>query len=247
MSTALQDKVALVTGGSRGIGAAIALRLAADGADVAFTYQRNHDRAAGVVGKIKDSGRRAVAIVADSADPVAVRAAVEQAVGALGRLDVLVNNAGVGILKPFTDAGVDEFDLTMAVNVRAAFVAAQTAVLHMSAGGRIVNIGSNVADRTVFPGFSMYTTSKAALVGLTKALGRELGPRAITVNLVHPGATDTDLNPADGPDAPAQAALTALGRYASPAEVAAMVAFLAGPEAAYVTGAALTVDGGFNI
>jgi 3-oxoacyl-[acyl-carrier protein] reductase len=247
MSTALQDKVALVTGGSRGIGAAIALRLAADGADVAFTYQRNHDRAAGVVEKIKDSGRRAVAIVADSADPVAVRAAVEQAAGALGRLDVLVNNAGVGILKPFTDAGVDEFDLTMAVNVRAAFVAAQAAVPHMSAGGRIVNIGSNVADRTVFPGFSMYTTSKAALVGLTKALGRELGPRAITVNLVHPGATDTDLNPADGPDAPAQAALTALGRYASPAEVAAMVAFLAGPEAAYVTGAALTVDGGFNI
>jgi 3-oxoacyl-[acyl-carrier protein] reductase len=247
MSTALQDKVALVTGGSRGIGAAIALRLAADGADVAFTYQRNHDRAAGVVEKIEDSGRRAVAIVADSADPVAVRAAVEQAAGALGRLDVLVNNAGVGILKPFTDAGVDEFDLTMAVNVRAAFVAAQAAVPHMSAGGRIVNIGSNVADRTVFPGFSMYTTSKAALVGLTKALGRELGPRAITVNLVHPGATDTDLNPADGPDAPAQAALTALGRYASPAEVAAMVAYLAGPEAAYVTGAALTVDGGFNI
>ena len=247
MSTALQDKVALVTGGSRGIGAAIALRLAADGADVAFTYQRNHDRAAGVVEKIKDSGRRAVAIVADSADPVAVRAAVEQAVGALGRLDVLVNNAGVGILKPFTDAGVDEFDLTMAVNVRAAFVAAQAAVPHMSAGGRIVNIGSNVADRTVFPGFSMYTTSKAALVGLTKALGRELGPRAITVNVVHPGATDTDLNPADGPDAPAQAALTALGRYASPAEVAAMVAYLAGPEAAYVTGAALTIDGGFNV
>jgi 3-oxoacyl-[acyl-carrier protein] reductase len=247
MSTALQDKVALVTGGSRGIGAAIALRLAADGADVAFTYQRDHDRAAGVVEKIKDSGRRAVAIVADSADPVAVRAAVEQAVGALGRLDVLDNNAGVGILKPFADAGVDEFDLTMAVNVRAAFVAAQAAVPHMSAGGRIVNIGSNVADRTVFPGFSMYTTSKAALVGLTKALGRELGPRAITVNLVHPGATDTDLNPADGPDAPAQAALTALGRYAKPAEVAAMVAYLAGPEAAYVTGTALTVDGGFNI
>ncbi|GAA0907927.1 SDR family oxidoreductase [Virgisporangium aurantiacum] len=247
MSTALQDKVALVTGGSRGIGAAIALRLAADGADVAFTYQSNHDRAAGVVEKIKDSGRRAVAIVADSADPVAVRAAVEQAVGALGRLDVLVNNAGVGILKPFTDAGVDEFDRTMAVNVRAAFVAAQAAVPHMSAGGRIVNIGSNVADRTVFPGFSMYATSKAALVGLTKALGRELGPRAITVNLVQPGATDTDLNPADGPDAPAQVALTALGRYASPAEVAAMVAYLAGPEAAYVTGAALTVDGGFNV
>lgn len=247
MSKALHDKVALVTGGSRGIGAAIALRLAADGADVAFTYQRNHERAAGVVEKIKESGRRAVAIAADSADPLAVRAAVEQTADAFGRLDVLVNNAGVGILKPLAEAGVDEFDVTMAVNVRAAFVAAQAAVPYMSAGGRIVNIGSNVAERTVFPGFSMYTTSKAALVGLTKALGRELGPRAITVNLVHPGATDTELNPADGPDAAAQTALTALGRYAAPAEVAAMVAYLAGPEAAYITGAALTVDGGFNI
>lgn len=246
MSKDLEGKVALVTGGSRGIGAAIAVRLAADGADVAFTFQSNHDAAAAVVAEIKARGRRAVAIAADSADPAAVRGAVERAAGDLGRLDVLVNNAGVGILKPFGDAVVEEFDRTMAVNVRAAFVAAQAAVPHMAAGGRIVNIGSNVADRTVFPGFSMYTTSKAALVGLTRALARELGPRAITVNVVHPGATDTDLNPADGPDAPAQAALTAVGRYATPDEVAEAVAYLASPPAAYVTGSALTIDGGFN-
>jgi 3-oxoacyl-[acyl-carrier protein] reductase len=246
MSEQLLDKVALVTGGSRGIGAAIALRLATDGADVAFTYHSDHDSAAGVAEKIRATGRRAVAIAADSADPVAVRGAVDRATGDLGRLDVLVNNAGVGILKPLAEADVDEFDRSMAVNVRAAFVAAQAAVPHMSAGGRIINIGSNVAERTVFPGFTMYATSKAALAGLTKALGRELGPRAITVNLVHPGATDTDLNPADGPGAQAQTAFTALGRYAAPDEVASVVAFLAGPEAAYLTGSTVTVDGGFN-
>jgi 3-oxoacyl-[acyl-carrier protein] reductase len=247
MGQALSNKVALVTGGSRGIGAAIALRLASDGADVAFTYVRNNERAAEIVERVKAMGQRAVAIEADAADPLAVRGAVERAAGDLGRLDVLVNNAGIGILKPLEEAGVDEFDLVMAVNVRAAFVAAQAAVPHMSAGGRIINIGSNVADRTVFPGFTMYTTSKAALVGLTKALGRELGPRAITVNLVHPGATDTDLNPADGPNAAPQNAFTALGRFAEPDEVANVVAFLARPEAAYLTGAAVTVDGGFNL
>lgn len=246
MSRTLDNRAALVTGGSRGIGAAIALRLAADGADVAFTYRSNHDSAADVVEKIKATGRRAVAIAADSADPLAVRDAVERAHGDLGRLDIVVNNAGVGILTPLEEATVDDFDRTMAVNVRAAFVATQAAVPHMSAGGRIITIGSNVAERTVFPGFTLYSTSKSALVGLTKALARELGARAITVNLVQPGATDTDMNPADGPAADAQAAHTALGRYAEPDEVAGVVAFLAGPRAAYITGSAVTVDGGFN-
>src|SRR6185312_3161219 len=190
---------------------------------------------------------RAVAIAADSADPVAVRNAVEQAHGALGRLDIVVNNAGVGILKPLEDATVDEFDLTMAVNVRAAFVTTQAAVPYMSAGGRIINIGSNVAERTVFPGFSLYSTSKTALIGLTKALGRELGPRAITVNLVNPGPTDTELNPADGAGAEGIAGFTALGHYAAPADIAGAVAFLAGPDGRYVTGATINIDGGFTI
>ncbi|GAA1040372.1 SDR family oxidoreductase [Virgisporangium ochraceum] len=247
MTTALQDKVALVTGGSRGIGAAIAVRLAADGADVAFTYRGSHDRASDVVERIKATGRRAVALAADSADPVAVRDAVERAAGDLGRLDVLVNNAAVFAVKPLEETGVDEFEEAMAVNVRAVFVATQAAVPHMAAGGRIISIGSNVADRAVFPGLTMYATSKAALVGLTKALGRELGPRAITVNLVVPGPTDTDTNPADGPAAATINGFTALGRFAAPAEVAGVVAYLARPEAAYITGATVPVDGGFTI
>jgi 3-oxoacyl-[acyl-carrier protein] reductase len=247
MNTALQDRVALVTGGSRGIGAAIALRLAADGADVAFTYRDSHDRASDVVERIEATGRRAVAVAADSADPTAVRAAVERAADDLGRLDVLVNNAAVFAVKPLEETGVEEFEETMAVNVRAAFVATQAAVPHMAAGGRIISIGSNVADRAVFPGLTMYATSKAALVGLTKALGRELGPRAITVNLVVPGPTDTDTNPADGPAAATINGHTALGRFATPDEVAGVVAYLARPEASYITGATVAVDGGFTV
>lgn len=247
MDNGFEDRVALVTGGGRGIGAAVALRLAQAGADVAITFQRDRQSAEDVVENIEKMGRRAVAVQADSADPVAVTAAVDRVAGEFGRLDVLVNNAGAFLLGPLEQLTLEEFEQTIAVNVRAPFVAIQAAVRHMTAGGRIVNIGSNMAERAVFPGFSLYAMSKTALIGLTKSLGRELGPRAITVNLVNPGATDTDLNPADGPNAGTINGFTALGRYAAPAEVAAAVAFLAGPEADYLTGATVNVDGGFTI
>lgn len=245
MINALEGKVALVTGGGRGIGAAVALRLAEQGADVALTYQENTPRATEVVDQIKATGRRAVAIRADSADPAQVIASVDGAVGELGRLDILVNNAGAFLLGPLEDLTLADFEQTIAVNVRAPFLATQAAVRHMAAGGRIINIGSNVAERAVFPGFGLYSMSKTALIGLTKALGRELGGRAITVNLVNPGPTDTELNPASGPNAEVVNGLTALGHYAAPADIAAMVAFLAGPDSRYITGATVNVDGGF--
>ncbi|MBG6137067.1 SDR family NAD(P)-dependent oxidoreductase [Longispora fulva] len=244
---ALTNKVALVTGGGRGIGAAVALRLAQDGADVAFTYHSNHDRAAGVVEQIKATGRRALAMPVDNADTAALVAAVDRVAGELGRLDILVNNAGAFPLGPIEDVGLAEYEATMAVNVRGPLFATQAAVRHMTTGGRIVNIGSNVVERTVFGGFSLYALSKTALTGMTKALGRELGPRGITVNLVHPGATDTELNPADGPNAEYVNGFIALGHYADPADVAAAVSFLAGGDGRYVTGASISVDGGFTI
>jgi 3-oxoacyl-[acyl-carrier protein] reductase len=247
MSNALDGKVAFVTGGGRGIGAAVALRLAEEGADVALTFQQNRQRADDMVDQIKAAGRRAVAIQADSADPAAVTGAIDLAVAELGRLDILVNNAGAFDLGALEQLSLEEFERTIAVNVRAPFVACQAAVRHLPAGGRIVNIGSNVAERAVFPGFSLYAMSKTALIGLTKALGRELGPRAITVNLVNPGPTDTELNPADGPNAATVNGFTALGHYATPADVAAAVAFLASPDGRYITGATVNVDGGFTI
>ncbi|MDG4838620.1 SDR family oxidoreductase [Micromonospora sp. WMMD967] len=247
MNNALDGKVALVTGGGRGIGAAVALRLAEEGADVALTFQRNQQRADGVVDQIKAVGRRAVAMRADSSDPVAVVGAVDRVAGDLGRLDILVNNAGAFLLGPLEQLSLEEFEQTVAVNVRAPFVAAQAAVRHMRAGGRVITIGSNVAERAVFPGFALYAMSKTALIGLTKALGRELGGRAITVNLVNPGATDTELNPADGPNADTINGFTALGHFAEPSDVAATVAFLAGPGGRYITGATVNVDGGFTI
>lgn len=247
MTRPLEGKVALVTGGGRGIGAAVVRRLAAHGADVAFTFQQDRQRAAEVADAVTAAGRRALAVQADSADPAAVAGAVDRVAAELGRLDILVNNAGAFLLGALQDLSLAEFEQTVAVNVRAPFVASQAAVRHMSAGGRIINIGSNAAERVVFPGFSLYSMSKTALIGLTKSLGRELGPRAITVNLVHPGATDTDLNPADGPNAATINGFTALGHYAAPSDVAGAVAFLAGPDARYITGATVNVDGGFTI
>jgi 3-oxoacyl-[acyl-carrier protein] reductase len=246
MNSTLDGKVALVTGGGRGIGAAVALRLAQEGADVALTFQHNQQRADDIVRQMMTIGRRAVALRVDSADPGAVAGAVDEVARTLGRLDILVNNAGAFLLGPIEELTLDAFEQTVAVNVRAPFVASQAAVRHMAAGGRIINIGSNAAERVVFPGFALYSMSKTALIGLTKALGRELGPRAITVNLVNPGATDTELNPADGPNAATIKGFIALGHYASPADVAGTVAFLAGPDGRYVTGASVNVDGGFT-
>ncbi|WP_327369932.1 3-oxoacyl-ACP reductase family protein [Streptomyces sp. NBC_01217] len=243
----LEGKAALVTGGSRGIGAAVALRLAEEGADVALTYETGAERAAGVVAQIEASGRRALAIQADSAVPERLTAAVDETAETFGGLDILVNNAGVFLVGPLEDMGPEEIDRTLAVNVRAPFVASRAAARHMGRGGRIVSIGSNVAERAVFPGFALYAMSKTALAGMTKGLARELGPRAITVNLVHPGPTDTDANPADGPDAAVIAGFTALGRYAQAAEIAATVAHLAGTDGGYITGAAIHVDGGFTV
>lgn len=243
----IEGKVALVTGGSRGIGAAVAVRLAEGGADVALTYERNTERADEVVGQIKGAGGRALAIQADSADVAAVTAAVERAVSTFGRLDILVNNAGVFLVGPLDDLGRAEVDRALAVNVRAPFVASQAAARHMTDGGRIVSIGSNMAERTVFPGFTLYALSKTALIGMTKGLARDLGPRGITVNLVHPGPTDTEANPADGPNADTIRGFTAVDRYAEPSDIAATVAHLVGDGGSYITGATINVDGGFTV
>ncbi|MBK6015553.1 SDR family oxidoreductase [Streptomyces sp. MBT53] len=240
----LNGKVALVTGGSRGIGAATALRLARDGADVAVTYVAGKEAADDVVGTVERLGRRAVALRADSADAAEAAGAVERTAEALGGLDVLVNNVGVGVLGPLDGLSLADVDRVLAVNVRGVFLTSQAAAARMASGGRIITIGTCMTQRVPGPGGTLYATSKSALIGLTKALARELGGRGITANIVHPGPTDTDMNPADGLYAADQAAMTALGRFGTADEVASMVAYLAGAE--YVTGAEFSVDGGHS-
>ncbi|MGV0581086.1 SDR family oxidoreductase [Mycolicibacterium elephantis] len=236
----------MVTGGSRGIGAAIATRLGELGADVAVTYARSERRAQEVVDGLASRGVRGLAIRADSASADDVVAAVEQTGTAFGRLDILVNNAGVFPFGPIDTVSVEEVDRTLAIHARAVYLASQAAVRHMPDGGRIISIGSNLAERVPFPGVTLYSMSKAALIGFTKGLARDLGSRNITVNLVQPGSTDTDMNPADAAGADEQRALSALGRYAAAADVADSVAFLASAGASNITGAVLTVDGGTN-
>ena len=242
----LSSKVAIVTGGSRGIGAAIARRLAGDGATVAITYSFSSEQANEVVRAIEAEGGKALAIQADSADSSAVKAAVAQTVAHFGRLDVLVNNAGIVLLKAFGDFSMDEFDRSVAVNVRAIFAAAQEAAKHMAEGGRIVNIGSMVADRTRFAGGSIYAMTKAAVASLTRGLAIDLAARQITVNNVQPGPTDTDANPADGPLSEMIKRMIPLQRYGTADEVAGLVSYLASPESGFVTGVSLTIDGGLN-
>src|SRR6202162_2095467 len=242
----LSKKVALVTGGSRGIGAAIAKRLAADGANVAITYTKGADAARAVFKEIERAGQKAIAIQADAADADAVNAAVEKTVAAFGRLDILVNSAGTAIPKRFEETTLEEMDRVIDINVRGTFVATQAALKHMKNGGRIIMIGSSVGEHVVVPGLVPYSATKGAVKMFTQGLSREVGSRGITVNNVQPGPIDTDLNPATGDWAVPQKAATALGRYGRVDEVAALVAFVAGPESSYITGANLTVDGGTN-
>lgn len=242
----LAEKVALVTGGSRGIGAAIAMRLAADGASVAFTYAKDAGAASAVVKAIELGGGKAIAIQADAADAEAVKAAVAKAVATFGRLDVLVNNAGTVIPKPFEESTLEEMDRVIDINIRGVFAMTHAALKHLNDGGRIIMIGSAMGERAAAPGMVPYAATKGAVKMFTQALSREVGSRGITVNNVQPGPIDTDLNPASGDWSVPQKAATALGRYGRTEEIAAMVAFLAGPESSYVTGANVSVDGGMN-
>ena len=242
----LAGKVAVVTGGSRGIGAAIVKRLAADGAKVAFTYAKDGGAAASVVNEIERQGGKAIAIQADAADAAAVKAAIDKVAATFGQLDIIVNNAGTAIPKPFEETTLEEMDRVIDINIRGVYVATHAALKHMKSGGRIIMIGSAVGERVAAPGLVPYAGTKGAVKMFTQALAREIGSRGITVNNVQPGPIDTDLNPASGDWAVPQKAATALNRYGRPEEIAAMVAFAAGPEASYVTGANLTVDGGMN-
>ena len=246
MATALSGKAALVTGGSRGIGAAIAKRLARDGAAVAITYTKGKEPADAVVREIVAAGGLAIAIQADAADATAVQRAVDEAATKFGRLDVLVNNAGIAPDGAFDEMSLETFDRLIGVNIKGVMVATQSASKRMTAGGRVIMIGSCLGERVPFGGVTAYSMTKAPVAGLIRGMAREYGPRGITVNNVQPGPIDTEMNPAEGPNAAGARGLTALGRYGHVDDIASMVAYLAGPESQYVTGANILVDGGAN-
>ncbi len=241
-----QGKAALVTGGARGIGAAIVRHLASEGADVAFTYATSDRSAEALIDALTVHGGRLLGLKADSRDPTAIRHAVDQTAETFGRLDILVNNAGVFPAGPIEDVSLQEIDDTLAIHARAVFITSQAALSHMKAGGRIISIGSCFAQRVPYGGVTLYAMSKSALIGFTKGLAREVGERGITVNIVDPGSTETDMNPIDGPTVAAELELMAVKRYAQPAEIAAAVGFLAGEESRFITGSSLAIDGGFT-
>ncbi|ARP82309.1 oxidoreductase [Bordetella genomosp. 8] len=244
--SSLQGKRAFITGASRGIGAAIARRFAADGAAVAIGYERSADAANAIVKEIEGTGGRAVAVQMNVADPASIKQAVDRAAAELGGLDILVNNAGIIRYGTVEDVTVEDIDAILSVNVRGVILATQAALPHMSEGGRIISTGSNLAERVPDAGKALYSASKAALIAWTKGTARDLGPRGITVNLVHPGSTNTDMNPADGPQAEAQRQRMAIKEYGRVEDVAALYAFIASPEARSVNGTGFTVDGGAN-
>jgi len=241
-----QGKAALVTGGARGIGAAIVRHLASEGADVAFTYATSDQSAEALIDALTVHGGRLLGLKADSRDPTAIRHAVDQTAETFGRLDILVNNAGVFPAGPIEDVSLQEIDDTLAIHARAVFITSQAALSHMKSGGRIISIGSCFAQRVPYGGVTLYAMSKSALIGFTKGLAREVGERGITVNIVDPGSTETDMNPIDGPAVAAELELMAVKRYAQPAEIAAAVGFLAGEESRFITGSSLAIDGGFT-
>jgi len=242
----LLGKRAFITGAARGIGAAIAIELAERGADIAFSYVRSADAADKLRANLQHLGAKAFAIQADSLDPDAVKASVDDAAYLLGGLDILVNNAGVAFISPLEDMPLDQIDQIIGVNIRAVVLASQAAIPHLGDGGRIINIGSCLAERVAFESVTVYSMSKSALLSFTRGLARELGPRGITVNTVHPGPTDTDMNPADGAGAAAMRSHIALGRYGTAKDVAVAVGFIASPSARHITGTGLSVDGGVN-
>ncbi len=244
----LTGKVALVTGGSRGIGAATARALADKGADVAISYAASAEKAEAVAQELTALGVRAAAFKADQVDPAQVRELIATVAAHFGRLDILVNNAGVLMPARLDDPAVDPNSLARqyAVNIGGVTAAIRAAAPVMADDGRIIIVGSCVASRAGFPGMADYAATKAAVAGYARGAAHDLGPRGITVNVVQPGPTATDMNPDSGDSAAVLKANMALGRFASPEEIAAGIVFLAGPGASFITGTALTIDGGFT-
>lgn len=245
----LKNKVALVTGGSRGIGAGIARRLASEGASVVITYKNNESAAVAVVNELEQWGNQCQALMVDAANAAAIKPAIEQIIATYGRLDILINNAGYMDASgtALADIPLETIEQTLKVNIQAAFLLCQYASRFLKQDGRIINIGSCLTERVPGSGLTLYSMSKSAITGLTKGLARDLGARGITVNQISPGPIDTDMNPSNGPSADFQRSLTATGSYGKPADIAAMVSFLVGEQAGFITGANIAIDGGTNI